>query len=244
MDATRTPPPPSSSSAEELKRAAAAEALERVRSGMRLGLGTGSTMTHFIDLLGRRLARGELRDVVGVPTSERTAAQARELGIPLQELHQAQPLDLAVDGADEVDPRLQLVKGLGGALLREKMVAQAAEHFVVVVDDRKRVPRLGTRNPLPVEVVRFGWQGQVAWLEEQGIRARLRWTEAGDAYVTDNGNHILDLHVDGGIADPRALEDVLQRRAGVVETGLFLNLATEVIVAGDDGISILVRDES
>jgi ribose 5-phosphate isomerase A len=127
------------SNEEQLKRAAAGEALSRVRSGMRIGLGTGSTMKHFVDLLGAALSEGVLSDVVGVPTSEATAAQARALGIPLQELHQAQPLDLAVDGADEVDPALDLVKGLGGALLREKMVAQAAEHLVIIVDEGKCV---------------------------------------------------------------------------------------------------------
>lgn len=230
------------SAAEELKRAAAEEAVSRVRSGMRLGLGTGSTMAHFVELLGSRLQRGDLRDVVGVPTSERTAKQARDVGIVLQELHQAQPLDLAVDGADEVDPRLQLVKGLGGALLREKMVVQAAERFVVVVDAGKRVDRLGTRNPLPVEVVRFGWQSHVAWLDEQGIRGRLRRSDDGSPYETDNGNHIIDLHFDDGIEDPRGLERLLERRAGVVETGLFLNVASEVVVAGDSGITLLVRE--
>lgn len=241
MPGSRTSSSPSSS-AEERKRAAAAEALEGVRSGMRLGLGTGSTMDHFIGLLGERLRSGQLRDVVGVPTSERTASRARDLGIPLQELHQAQPLDLAVDGADEVDPRLQLVKGLGGALLREKMIVQAAERFVVIVDDGKRVERLGTRNPLPVEVVRFGWQAHIAWLEQSGIRAGLRWAEGGEAYLTDNGNHILDLDFDGGIDDASALQRLLERRAGVVETGLFLNMASRVIVAGDDGITVLVRE--
>jgi ribose 5-phosphate isomerase A len=199
-------------------------------------------MDHFIDLLGERLASGHLEDVVGVPTSERTATRAAALGIPLQELHQAQPLDLAVDGADEVDPRLQLVKGLGGALLREKMIVQAAERFVVIVDDGKRVERLGTRNDLPVEVVRFGWQSHVAWLEDAGIRAALRWDDDGEPYVTDNGNHILHLSFDDGIEDPSALERFLKRRAGVVETGLFLNMASRVVVAAEDGITVLVRE--
>jgi ribose 5-phosphate isomerase A len=241
MAALHTPSSPSSSPAEALKRMAAAEALERVRSGMRLGLGTGSTMAHFVELLGAKLSRGEVRDVVGVPTSRRTEAAARDAGIPLQELHQAEPLDLAVDGADEVDPRLHLVKGLGGALLREKMVVQAAERFVVVVDEGKRVDRLGTRNPLPVEVVPFGWQTHVSWLAEQGVRARLRWTDDDGPYTTDNGNHVLDLSFEDGIVDPGALERRLRRRAGIVETGLFLGVASEVIVAGSDGVTVLVR---
>lgn len=222
--------------AEILKRAAATEALKHVRSGMRLGLGTGSTMTHFIDLLGERLKAGDLDDVVGVPTSERTARQATALGIPLQELHQAQPLDLAVDGADEFDPRLDLVKGLGGALLREKMVVQAAERFVVIVDDRKRVDRLGSTCPVPVEVVRFSWRSHLVAFEELGARPRLRETEAGEPYVTDNGNFIVDLTFSDGISDPADLERRLRARAGVVETGLFLGLAGEVIVASDQGI--------
>ncbi|MDT8342352.1 MAG: ribose 5-phosphate isomerase A [Longimicrobiales bacterium] len=146
------------------KREAAREALTRVRSGMRLGLGTGSTVAHFLDLLGEALAGGSLEDVAGVPTSERTAAHAGRLGIPVGPLHELQPLDLAVDGADEVDPRLDLVKGLGGALLREKMVVQAAHRFVVIADESKVVDRLGTRAPLPVEVVPFAWEAHLGGL--------------------------------------------------------------------------------
>jgi ribose 5-phosphate isomerase A len=230
------------SNEEQLKRAAAGEALSRVRSGMRIGLGTGSTMKHFVDLLGAALSEGVLSDVVGVPTSEATAAQARALGIPLQELHQAQPLDLAVDGADEVDPALDLVKGLGGALLREKMVAQAAEHLVIIVDEGKCVQRLGTRNALPVEVVPFAWETHVlAFEEERGIEARRRQTGDGAPYRTDNGNFIIDLTFAEGIDDAVALEALLRCRAGVVETGLFLGMADEVIVASPDGISVRRR---
>lgn len=226
---------------EALKRAAAAEALKHVRSGMRLGLGTGSTMIHFIDLLGERLQRGDLDDVVGVPTSERTARQATALGIPLQELHQAQPLDLAIDGADEFDPNLDLVKGLGGALLREKMVVQAAERFVVIVDERKRVDRLARSCPVPVEVVRFSWRAHLIAFEELGAWPRLRETAEGEPYVTDNGNFIVDLTFIDGAADAAALERQLRARAGVVETGLFLGLASEVIVASHGGIERFAR---
>jgi ribose 5-phosphate isomerase A len=226
---------------EGLKREAAREALTRVRSGMRLGLGTGSTMAHFLDLLGEALASGTLTDVVGVPTSIRTAEHARRLSIPLGSLHELQPLHLAVDGADEVDPNLDLVKGLGGALLREKMVVQAARRFVVIADDSKVVPRLGTRSPLPVEVVPFSWESHLALLEELGGRPVLRVEDGGVAVKTDNGNLILDVHFQGGITDPASLERALLPRAGVVDTGLFLGMAAEAVLAGEDGIRVHSR---
>ncbi|MEK9500364.1 ribose-5-phosphate isomerase RpiA [Gaopeijia maritima] len=227
---------------EQLKRDAAREALSRVTPGMRLGLGTGSTMWHFVDLLGDALAEGTLSGISGVPTSERTRDQAAERGIPLLELHEGAPLDLAVDGADEVDPHLDLVKGLGGALLREKMVVQAARAFVVVADDSKEVSRLGTRAPLPIEVVPFGWESHIPALEALGARGVLRVSEAGDAVRTDNGNLLLDAHFEGGIEDPFEVENRLRARAGVVETGLFLDLADEVILASDSGLVIRRRE--
>lgn len=227
---------------EQLKRDAAREALSRVAPGMRLGLGTGSTMWHFVDLLADALDEGALSDVSGVPTSERTRDQAIERGIPLLELHEGAPLDLAIDGADEVDPHLDLVKGLGGALLREKMVVQAAQAFVVVADDSKEVARLGTRAPLPIEVVPFGWESHLPALEALGARGVLRVTEAGDAVRTDNGNLLLDAHFEGGIDDPFEVENRLRARAGVVETGLFLDLAHEVILASGDGLVIRRRE--
>lgn len=226
-----------------LKRAAAREALARVHAGMRLGLGTGSTMTHFVDLLADALDRGDLADVAGVPTSERTRAQAERRGIPLLDLHSGAPLDLAIDGADEVDPRLDLVKGLGGALLREKMVVQAAETFVVVADESKEVGRLGTRAPLPVEVVPFGWPSHLAALESLGARGELRRVEGGDPFTTDNHNFIIDAHFEGGIEDPFEVEERLRARAGVVATGLFLDLAAEVILASDSGLVIRRRED-
>ncbi len=227
--------------AEELKRAAAGRALEWVESGMRLGLGTGSTVAHFLDLLGERVRSGALTGVVGVPTSVRTEERARALGIPLAELHDAAPLDLTVDGADEVDPALDLVKGLGGALLREKMVAQASARLVVMVDESKRVERLGTKAPLPVEVTRFGWRAQLPFLEGLGCVPALRAGADGVPYVTDNGNHVLDCRFPGGMYDPWAVDAMLAGRAGVVESGLFLDLATTVVVAGADGITVLER---
>lgn len=229
------------SEAEALKREAAREALTRVRSGMRLGLGTGSTMAHFVDLLGESLAQGRLREVVGVPTSERTRAQAESLGIPLEPLHDIQPLDLAVDGADEVDPELELIKGLGGALLREKMVVQAARRFVVIADESKAVSRLGTRAPLPLEVVPFAWEAHLQPLRALGLEPVLRVGDDDAPYHTDNGNLILDLHAPAGFEDPWGLEATLRARAGVVETGFFLGMAGEVILAGDKGIRTVER---
>lgn len=226
---------------DRLKRDAAREALTRVRPGMRLGLGTGSTMRHFVDLLADALDGDRLSGIVGVPTSVQTERQAEARGIPLAPLHEAAPLHLAVDGADEVDPRLDLVKGLGGALLREKMVAQAAERFVVVADASKAVERLGTRAPLPVEVVPFGWETHLAALDRLGGRGVLRTDDGGEPVVTDNGNLLIDAHFDGGISDPFEVEARLRARAGVVETGLFLDLAHEVILASGDGLAVRIR---
>jgi ribose 5-phosphate isomerase A len=227
--------------AEELKRAAAERAGDRVAPGMRLGLGTGSTVAHFLDVLGERVARGELGGLVGVPTSVRTAERARELGIPLVELHEAEPLHLTVDGADEVDPGLDLVKGLGGALLREKMVAQASEQLVIMVDESKRVRRLGAHAPLPVEVTRFGWQAHLPFLRDLGCEPVLRMGADQGPYLTDNGNYMLDCRFPAGMENPGAVEEALRRRAGVVESGLFLSMASTVIVAGADGIEVLER---
>jgi ribose 5-phosphate isomerase A len=229
------------SDAEGLKRAAAERALERVESGTRVGLGTGSTVAHLLDLLGDALRSGRLRDVVGVPTSVRTEQRARELGIPRAELHEAGRLDVTLDGADEVDPGLDLVKGLGGALLREKMVAQASRALVIMVDDSKQVGRLGLKAPLPVEVTRFGWRAHLPFLRELGCEPSLRAAPDGSPYLTDNGNHMLDCRFPIGMDNPGVVEDALRRRAGVVESGLFLSMATAVVVAGSGGIRVLER---
>ena len=226
---------------EGFKRAAAVKAVEQVESGMRLGLGTGSTVAHFLDVLAARIGAGTVTGLVAVPTSVRTEERARELGIPLAELDETAPLDLTVDGADEVGPGLDLIKGLGGALLREKMVAQASSRLVIMVDDSKEVQRLGARAPLPVEVVRFGWRAQLTFLRQIGCEPTLRSGEDGAPFVTDNGNHMVDCRFAGGMEDPEAVEDVLRRRAGVVENGLFLGMATAVVVAGAGGVRVLER---
>lgn len=229
---------------ERLKRETARRALEEVESGMRLGLGTGSTAAHFVDLLGDALERGDLTDLVGVPTSIRTAEQAEGRGIPLGSLHETAPLDLTVDGADEIDPELRLVKGLGGAHLREKMVAEASRRMVVVADDSKLVDRLGEKAPLPVEVVPFAWRAHLPFLEWLGAEPTLRsaGSENDDPYVTDNGNLVLDCRFPDGIDDPDAVEDALRSRTGVVASGLFLGLATAAVVAGADGVRVIRRD--
>ena len=226
-----------------LKQIAAVRAVDHVQNGMVLGLGTGSTTAYAIDELGARIADGRLRNVIGVPTSEATARRAQALGIPLTTLVEQPLLDLVIDGADEVDPQLDLIKGLGGALLREKIVAVAARRFITIVDESKLVPRLGTRGPLPVEVTQFAWEAHARWLSGLGCRAELRRHADGAPYVTDNGNYIIHCTFPDGIADPKALDAQLHARPGILEHGLFLGLATEVIVAGQDGVRILKRPE-
>lgn len=227
---------------DDLKRAAAAEAAALVESDMRLGLGSGSTVAHLLTLLGARIRAGEIAGVIGVPTSLRTAERCRELGIPLGELGDLAPLDLAVDGADEIDPALDLIKGLGGALLREKVVATEAERFVVIADDSKLVKRLGERHPIPVEVVTFAWRSHIPFLEALGADPVLRLTPDGEPLRTDNGNYILDCHFSGGVPDPADLERRIRERAGVVATGLFLRMASDAFVAGLGGVRRLSRE--
>ncbi len=226
--------------AEAGKAMAGAKAAEAVSPGMKLGLGTGSTVAHFLASLSERFGAGELPDIVGVPTSVRTQLECETLGIPLGTLEDLGRLDLTVDGADEVDPQLDLIKGLGGALLREKMVAQATDHLIIIIDEGKVVDRLGTRSPLPVEVVPFSWESHVPVLESLGAHPILRTDEDGDPYLTDNGNFILDCRFRDGIRDPSRLEEMLARRAGIVESGLFLGLAGEILV-GTDGEVIRIN---
>lgn len=228
-------------SVDELKRAAAARALAEVESGMVLGLGTGSTVAHFLQLLAGALKDGELEEISGIPTSERTGRSAEELGIPLTTLEAHPEPDLTVDGADEVDPRLNLIKGLGGALFREKLVARASGRLVIIADESKRVERLGTRAPVPVEVVPFGWSLHVPFLAELGARPVLRVRDDGVPYTTDNGNLVVDAHFDDGIPDPAVLDRALQGRTGVVESGLFLDMVHGAALAGDGAVEFLSR---
>lgn len=224
-----------------LKQQAARHALSHIENGMTLGLGTGSTTAHFIDLVAEKLRSGVLRDIRAVPTSDWTAARARHLGIPLTTLAETPQLDVAVDGADEVDPDLNLIKGLGRALLREKVVEIHADRFLVLVDESKLVSRLGSRGPLPVEILPFQAAAQVRWLNTLGCRAELWLEEDGSPVLTDNGNYLARCWFPDGIADCHALARTLADRPGILEHGLFLGMASAVIVAGRDGVRTLER---
>jgi ribose 5-phosphate isomerase A len=228
---------------EAQKRAAAGRALEFVRPGMRLGLGTGSTSRHFLELLAERVRAG--LDIVGVPTSEVTRADAERLGVPLTTLDETPDLDLTLDGADEIAPDLTLIKGGGGALLREKIVASASARMVVMADESKWVATLG-RFPLPVEVVPFGWtvsrravEAACAASGAPGPSA-LRLGQDGQAFVTDQGHFILDAAL-ARIPDPKGLAVRLAHIPGVVEHGLFIGLAHIALVAGADGVRVVER---
>jgi ribose 5-phosphate isomerase A len=223
-----------SSQPEEVwKRLAAERALGLVGEGVLLGLGTGSTAVYFVQGLGRMVASG-LR-VQGVATSAATASLARALGIPLVERLE-RPIDLAVDGADEIDPALNCIKGRGGALLREKIIAQAAGRFVLIADERKLVPRLG-RGPVPVEVLPFLWEETAHRIAQLGGRPQLRG-DAAAPFLTDNGNLVLDVSFEE-IADPVALAVRLKAIAGVVEHGLFCGMARTAVIGGPDGVRVL-----
>jgi ribose 5-phosphate isomerase A len=224
-----------------LKQQAAQQALEYVQDGMVLGIGTGSTTAYFIDLLGEKVQKGALRDICGVPTSAATAQRASELGIPLTTLSDHPKLDLAVDGADEVDYDLNLIKGLGRAHLREKIVEMHAQRFVVIVDESKVVPRLGTRGPVPIEILPFEHETHLRWLNSLGCRAELWYEDDGSPAMTDNGNYLARCWFEGGIPDAYQLALTLSTRPGIIEHGLFLDMATEAIVAGNSGIRVLKR---
>jgi ribose 5-phosphate isomerase A len=215
---------------------AARRAVDLVRDGMVLGLGSGVTASAAVREIGRWLAAGRLSDIAGIPTSTATRDLAREVGIPLTDLSAHPHIDLTIDGADEVTPAGDLIKGLGGALLREKIVAVNSRRLVIVVDQAKLVLRLGDRTPLPVEVVPFGWNTHLDLLRELGAEPVLRTRRDEEVpFVTDDGHYILDAWFPGGIGDPRALVDVLAGRAGIVETGLFLGMSPEVGVGRGEG---------
>ena len=222
---------------DELKRAAALRAIEEIENGMIVGLGTGSTAAFVVEGLGARVARG--LKVVGIPTSERTAAQARRLGISIATFAEHQRLDLTIDGADEVQlGALDLIKGLGGALLREKIVAAASDRLVIVVDQEKLVEQLGEHTPVPVEVAQFGWQVTAVALAKLGCVPERRYTVGEQPYVTDGGNYILDCRF-GPLADPRAIENSIGLTVGTVESGLFVGRSSMVVVASSTGVEIL-----
>jgi len=226
---------------DQQKRAAAARAVEFVRPGMRLGLGTGSTAKHLVDLLGERV-RGGL-DIVAVPTSEATHQQAVSCGIPLTTLDETPALDLTIDGADEISPDLTLIKGGGGALLREKIVASASARMIVIADESKCVDVLG-RFPLPVEIAPFG-AGATRLAVQAVLRAQpgmltLRKSKDGHAFVTDGGHFIVDAAL-GRIEDPREVARALSAVPGVMEHGLFVGMASTAVIGGPDGVRIVER---
>ena len=224
---------------DHLKRAAAARAIEFVENGMVLGLGTGSTAAFVVAQLGARIAQGLA--IVAIPTSEQTAAQARRLGIPLTSFAEHRRIDLAIDGADEVHrATLDLIKGRGGALLREKIVAAASDRYIIVVDQEKLVDRLGEHAPVPVEVAQFGWQATAAALERLGAEPKLRGAPSGQPFVTDGGNLILDCHF-GPIEDPQETEQLINSVVGVIDNGLFVGRSSMVIVASENGVDMLTR---
>lgn len=233
------------SSVEELKKQTGYKAVDDyVTSGMVVGLGTGSTAYYAVERLGQKLANGELKNIVAIPTSVRTKDQAESLNIPLVTLDTHPKLDVAIDGADEVDPSLNLVKGRGGALLREKMVEVQADKFIVIVDDSKLVPGLGISGAMPVEVTPFCWEFNLKRLQAlrsvAGCEAKLRMSDSDSSkpYVTDNDNYIVDLYFKIPIKDPAQAAKEIESLVGVVEHGLFLGMSTAVIIAGKNGIEV------
>ena len=226
------------------KQQAAERAAELVESGMVVGLGHGSTAILALRCLAERMRSGHVRDILGVPCSLQIEREATRLGIPLTTLEKHPDIDLTIDGADEVDSNLDLIKGGGGALLREKIVAQASRREIIVVDESKLSPALGTHCAVPVEVVPFGWHSQAAYLESLGAEVTARKTDVrgnGPLFRTDHDNIVLDCRF-GPIHEPAQLAVRIRERAGIVEHGLFRGLATEIIIAGSEGIVQWKRD--
>ena len=222
---------------ETLKREAAERAVVFVRSGMVVGLGTGSTAVWAVRRIGALLADGQLQRIVGIPTAEVTAREAERCGVPLGSLDDHPSVDITIDGADEIDPALNLIKGLGGALLREKIVAAASRRLVIVADESKRVAQLATRAPVPVEVIPFARRPVAGYLASLGGRVVAR-QRRGRPFITDEGNIILDCHF-AGLTNPREMAQLIRTQPGVVEHGLFLGMATEAVIAGERGIIVL-----
>ncbi len=219
----------------ELKQKAADEAVDLVQSGMVLGLGTGSTTRFALKYIGLRIKTGELQNIVAIPSSLQTEKIAKHLGIPLTTFDEHQEIDLTIDGADEVDPQLNLIKGGGGALLREKILAQSSRRNIIIVDENKLSPKLGTKWPLPVEVIPFSFKTLANYITSLGAEVIIRIKNDGSPFTTDQNNFILDCNF-GPISNPSDLALKLCQRAGIIEHGLFLGLATEVIVATEQGI--------
>lgn len=227
---------------DRLKKEAGISAVDFIESGMVLGLGTGSTVRFALEEIGKRYKEGRLKDIVGIPSSIDTEKRAKELGIPIITFDEKQELDLTIDGADEVDPQLNLIKGGGGALLREKVLAQSSLRNIMIVDESKLSPKLGTHWPVPIEVIPFAWMPVAKYLESLGSKPVLREKD-GAPYTTDQNNYILDTNF-GPIDDLEGLTVKLGQKAGIVEYGIFIGTASEVIVATKNGIRYQKRNDS
>lgn len=216
--------------------------MNHVESGMVVGLGTGTTADEFLKALAKAIKDGKLTGIRGVPTSVQSERRARALDIPLVSLVEAPHPDVTIDGADEIDPNLDLIKGLGGALLREKIVAQNSSKLVIIADAGKVVERLGTRAMLPIEVVQFSHEAHVPFIRRLGGEPALRRAKDGSPFVTDNGNYIYDCRFEGGILEPHKVEQALRTRAGIVESGLFLKMAAVAVIADADHAEVCMRE--
>lgn len=241
-------PEPIQLTQEEMKRIAAYRATEMVASGMVVGLGTGSTAAHFIDRLAELMHSGSLTGIIGIPTSLKTQAHAIKAGIPLSTLNSHPVVDISIDGADEVDPKFNLVKGRGGSLFREKMIEGASRKFVVIVDETKMVSCLGGSGlSVPVEIVPFSWKYTLSKIEklfenEIGFSARLRVDQDNEPFETDNKNYIIEMFFERGVSgDLNEVSDRLLRLNGVIEHGMFLDMATDIVLANKDGSVVILN---
>jgi len=225
---------------ELLKRKAAEKAVEFIKSGMVLGFGTGSTFKHVLDILAEKLKSKEIKNIIGIPTSEKTKVLAEKLNIPCGKLSDHPTLDLTIDGADEVDNKLNLIKGGGGALLREKIIAQASKKYIIIVDESKLSNYLGEKWSVPIEVIKIALEVETKYLQSLGAEVILRKNENGKPFITDEGNYILDTNF-GAIKNPKKLDKKLNKRAGIAEHGLFINIVDRVISASDNGIKSLAN---
>jgi len=228
---------------DRLKKEAAISAVDFIESAMVLGLGTGSTTRFALEELGQRLKDGRLKDIVGICSSNQTEKRAKDLGIPIITFDEKQELDLTIDGADEVDPQLNLIKGGGGALLREKVLAQSSKRNIMIVDESKLSPMLGTNSPVPIEVIPFAWMPVANFIKSLGGDPALRKKDDEEPYTTDQNNYILDSNF-GPISNLDELAQKLGQEAGIVEFGLFLGTASEIIVATSNGIRYQKRSDS
>ena len=226
---------------EELKKQAAEKAVEEIQSGMVVGLGTGSTVYYALQKIAELIKNGQLNEIVGIPSSKQTEKLANEMGIPLTTFEEHQKIDVTIDGADEIDKYLNLIKGGGGALLREKILAQASKKLVIVADESKLSPKLGTRWAVPIEVIKFAYPLEMEFIKTLAGEPELRMYEnLKEPYVTDEGNYIIDANF-GTIRNPLELASKLENRAAIVEHGLFLRLASKIIVATYNGIKIIEK---